>query len=69
MPIGGVHIALGTLMCLLGVIQFIREVLQMYRATKCFRLNCYMNLLTREGVIYFLVYVQVSSFLLFHVAC
>ena len=52
-----VQITLGASMCILLIIQFIRESLQMYGATKQFRLNRYMNLLAREGVVYFLVYV------------
>ena len=52
-----VQITLGALMCLLLAIQFIRESLQMYGATKRFRLNRYMNLLAREGVVYFFTYV------------
>ena len=54
---------LSALMCLLVVIQLIREALQMYKATKRFQLNGYMNLLVWEGMIYFLTYVDVSSFL------
>ena len=63
--INSAEIALGALMCLLVVIQFIRESLQMYKATKRFRLNHYMTLLVREGMIYFVVYVYVSSLVLF----
>ena len=59
-----VEITLGALMCLLVVIRFIKESLQMYNETKRFQLNRYINLLVREGTIYFLVYAHVSSFLL-----
>ena len=67
--VDSIGIALGALMCLLVVIRFIREALQTYKATKHFRLNRYMNLLVRESMIYFLVYVYVSSFLLFPLLC
>ena len=60
-----VQIIIGALMCLLVVIQFIRVALQMYKATGHFHLNRYMNLLVKEGMIYFLAYVHVSSFILF----
>ena len=60
--IDAAQIALGALMCLLVIIQFIKESLQMYKATKHFRLNRYMNLLVREGMVYFVAYVHVSSF-------
>ena len=63
------EIALGTLMCLLVVIQFTREALRMYKSMRRFRLNHYMTLLVREGMIYFVVYVYVSSFLLFPLLC
>ena len=56
-----VQIALGTLMCLLIVIRFIKELLQVYRVVKKFHLNMYMKRLVREGMIYFLAYVHVSS--------
>ena len=52
-----VQITLGTLMCSLVVTQFIREALQMYKATKHVRLNRYMSLLVREAIFYFLGYV------------
>ena len=60
-----VQITLGALMCLLVVIQFFKESLQMYKATKRFQLSRYTTLLLREGMVYFLAYVPVSSFSLF----
>ena len=67
--VDGAQITLGALMCLLVALKFIREAHQVYKATKRFRLNRYMNLLFREGMIYFLVYVQVSSFPLLPLPC
>lgn len=61
-----VQITLGAPMCLLVVIQFFKEALQVYKATKRIRMNRYMNLLARESIIYFLVYVHVTFFRLFH---
>ena len=52
------QLALGVLMCLLVAIQFIKQSLQMYKATKQFRVNHYMTLLAREGMVYFLAYVH-----------
>ena len=54
-----VQITLGVSMCLLVAIQFIKELLQMYKATKRFQMNRYMNLLAREGMTYFAAYVCV----------
>ena len=59
--IDAVQIILGVFMGLLVIIRFIKESVQMYRATKRFQLNQYMNLLVREGMIYFLAYVYLSS--------
>ena len=55
-----VQITLGALMCLLVVIQFIVQSLEMYQVTKQFELSRYMNLVAREGMFYFLAYVHVS---------
>lgn len=40
------------------MVQFARESLQMYRATRNWRLNKYMSLLVRDGLLYFLVCVS-----------
>ena len=60
-----VQITIAVIMCLLVAAQFIKESLQMYKATKRFQLNRYMNLLVGEGMIYFLAYVHLFLFL-FH---
>ena len=51
------QIILGTLMCFLAVIRFIRESLQMYRVTKRFKISRYLSLLARDGMVYFHAYV------------
>ncbi|KAF8124714.1 hypothetical protein EV363DRAFT_1435185 [Boletus edulis] len=48
-----------TLVCMLAIIQFVRQSLQMYRVTKQWQLNQYMHLLVKQGVFYFLAYVSV----------
>ena len=63
------QIALSALMGLLVTIQFIRQSTQMYQATKQLQLNCYFNILARQGMIYFLVYVHVWSTYWFPLAC
>ena len=55
-----VQITLGALMCLLVTIQFIRQSLHMYQVTKRFEPSRYMNLVAREGLLYFLAYVCLS---------
>lgn len=55
------QIGFSALMCLLVSIQFIKQSLQMYKATGQFQLNRYMNLFMREGILYFLAYVHDSS--------
>ena len=47
----------GAVTCLFIIIQFVRQSLQIYRATKQWQLNRYTKLFFREGIIYFLVYV------------
>lgn len=54
-----IQLTLGVLMCLLIAYQFIRQSLQMYRATRRFQPSRYMSLLTREGMLYFLAYVYI----------
>ena len=51
------QLALGALMCLFISIRFIAESIQTYKARKRFLLSNYMNLLVRESIFYFLVYV------------
>ena len=63
--VDAVQVTLGALMCLLVVIQFIKESLRMYKGTKRFEFNRYMNLLVREGIFYFLAYVHLLSLLQF----
>ncbi|KAN0082762.1 hypothetical protein V8E55_008557 [Tylopilus felleus] len=42
-----------TAMCILVIIQFVNQSLQMYRVTKQWHINRYMNLLATQGLIYF----------------
>ncbi|KAF8552060.1 hypothetical protein OG21DRAFT_203068 [Imleria badia] len=52
----------GAAMCILTVVQFAKQSLQMYRISKQWHLNRYMNLLVRQGIFYFFACVLVSSF-------
>ncbi|KAF9237832.1 hypothetical protein BU15DRAFT_62856 [Melanogaster broomeanus] len=49
-------VILSTLLCGFAVVQLVRESLQMYRAIKQWRSNQYLDLLVRESVLYFVVY-------------
>ena len=42
----------GTL-CILAIIQFMRQSFQMYQVTKHWQLNRYMRLMTKQGILYF----------------
>ena len=53
-------IAMGTLMCLLVVIRFARESLQMYKVSNQFQASRYLSLLVRDGMFYYLAYVSIS---------
>ena len=47
-------------MCLLIVVQFVKELHQVYKVTKKFKLNHYIKCLVKEGMIYFIMYVILS---------
>ena len=53
--------ALGAVMWLLVTAKFIRNSYQMYKMTKEWRFSRYLNLFAREGMLYFLAYVHLSS--------
>ena len=55
-------LTLGAWMCLLIVIKYIGESVQMYKLTKQFRLGNYQKLLMWEGLVYFIAYVQLDFF-------
>ena len=57
-----VELAFSTFLCLLATVRFATQSLQMYRVTGKFQLSRYMNVLVREGVLYFLVYDLVFLF-------
>ena len=57
-----VQVTLGALMCLLVTIQFVRQTLQMYKATKQLQPSQYLSLFMREGMFYFFACVSVSFF-------
>ena len=49
---------LSVMLFVLVVTQFLRGAFQMHRATQKWEFNRYVNLLIREGLLYFLVYVE-----------
>ena len=55
-----IQLILGIVMCTLLAALFVRDSLREYRATRKLRLNRYVALLVREGLLYFLVYVLPS---------
>ena len=62
-----VQFVLGTVMCMLMAAKFVRDSLRMYQATRTRQLNKYINLLVRDGLLYFIVYVPSSpSFFRWH---
>ena len=52
----------GAVTCMLAIVKFVRESLEMYHATKTWQLNQYMSLLVKQGILYFLVYVLSCPF-------
>ena len=67
--VDALQITLGAGMCLLVTFQFIKQSVQMYMVTKQFQLGRYMNLLVREGLVYFVAYVHVPFFLPLPLSC
>jgi hypothetical protein len=57
------ELVLGVAMCTLLIVRFTREALQMYKTTKQLKVNRYINLFVKEGILYFLVCVLVWSYL------
>jgi hypothetical protein len=56
------QITQGGAMCVFAIAQVIRQSLRMYRVTKQWQLNRYMGLFVKQGILYFLACVPVSSF-------
>ena len=59
---------LGGTLLILAVIPPLRQSVEMYKVTKRFQTNRTMELLVREGAVYFVVYVSLLSFLIFLIA-
>lgn len=57
------QITQSTAVCVLAIAQFARQSVEMYRLTKRWQLNRYMSLLVKQGILSFLAYVPVRSFL------
>ena len=52
---------LGTLLLILAVISTLKESIVMYKATKKWHPNHYMQLFVKDGILYFIVYVCLPS--------
>ena len=50
------------MLLILAVIQTLRQLVGMYKATKQWQLNQYMQQLMGDGILYFLVYVSSHPF-------
>ena len=59
------RLVLGVMLLILAVISTLKDSIVMYRATRQWQPNCYMQLFTQNGILYFLVYVSPFPFLLF----
>ena len=58
-----IQFILATVSLALVIIQSAKEALQMYQVTRKWQLNRYMEILLRDCVLYFFVYVSSSLFL------
>jgi len=48
-------VALQGTMCLLAIFQFFRQSLQLYKGTRRWQFNKYINLLVHQGILYFII--------------
>ena len=48
--------------CILVIVRFVQQLLQMYRMTNQWQFNRYMNLLFEQGLLYFFAYVFIRPF-------
>ncbi|KAG9316930.1 hypothetical protein JVU11DRAFT_3011 [Chiua virens] len=55
------QITFSVVLCVLAIVQFVRRSLQMYDATKRWQLNRYINLLIKEGIVYFFAIFLLNS--------
>ncbi|KAF8122270.1 hypothetical protein EV363DRAFT_1182843 [Boletus edulis] len=55
------RLALSAILTILAVFQTLKQSFEMYKATRQWRPNRYMQKLVKEGILYFIVYVPISS--------
>ncbi|KAG9315344.1 hypothetical protein JVU11DRAFT_4487 [Chiua virens] len=53
-------IIFGATLCVLAVVQFVRQSFQMYRVTKQWQLNRYINALVKQGIVYFFAFLLLN---------
>ncbi|KAG9313379.1 hypothetical protein JVU11DRAFT_5697 [Chiua virens] len=53
------QVIFAAVLCMLAIIQFVKQSISMYNLTKQWQLNRYINLLVKEGIVYFIMYVPV----------
>ncbi|KIJ07007.1 hypothetical protein PAXINDRAFT_103148 [Paxillus involutus ATCC 200175] len=56
------RLVLGVILCTLAVAKFVRQSLDMHKAIKQWQPNRYLELLTRESVLYFIAYVHLPLY-------
>ena len=59
------RLVLSVMLLVLAAISTLRESVMMYKATKQWQPNHYMQLFMKDGIVYFLVYVSLSPFFQF----
>ena len=61
--ITSLRVVLGIMLLILAVISTLKESVVMYKATKQWQPNHYIQLFAKDGIFYFLVYVSLFPFL------
>ena len=60
------RLVLGAMLLILAVTSTLKGLVVMYKTTKKWQLNHYMQQFVTDGVLYFVAYVPLSSFFQFH---
>ena len=61
--ITALQIVLSVMLLILAVISVVKQSVLLYKATKQWQPNCYMQQFVKDGILYFLVYVANFPFL------
>ena len=62
LSITALHLVFGVMLLILALISTLKESVVLYRATKQWHPNCYVQQIVKDGILYFLAYVSPIQF-------